>query len=465
MTTTNPTINSDGSMPVYRHENWSSRLLFILAATGSAVGLGNVWKFPYITGENGGGAFVIVYLVCVILIGIPIMMAEVLIGRRGGQSPIRSMSLLAAKEGKSTAWQVVGWTGVLGSFLILSFYSVVAGWALVYVWYAISGAFSAAAADPEKAAGAIGDVFSALLASPAQLVVWHTVFMVATVLIVARGVRAGLERAVSIMMPGLFLLLLMLVGYSALTTGKFGQAAAFLFGPDFSALTWQAVLIALGHAFFTLSLGAGVMIAYGSYLPRHISIAKASIAVSVLDTVVALLAGLVIFSMVFAYGLEPSAGPGLIFVTLPIAFGEMPGGIVIGTLFFIFLVLAALTSAISLLEPSVEYLEEHRGMKRALVAVAAGTAVWLLGIASVLAFNLWSELKNPFDLLDFLTANIMLPLGGLLIALFVGWVMSKVSTQEELQLGDSAVYRVWHFVLRYVTPIGVVIVFVYNLLS
>lgn len=453
------------TIPQSEHEHWSSRLAFIFAATGSAVGLGNIWKFPYIAGENGGGAFVLVYLVCIALIGIPIMMAEVLIGRRGGESPIHSMTILAQQEGKPSGWQIVGWSGVLGSFLILSFYSVIGGWALIYIWYAISGAFSAAA--PEQAADAIGGIFSGLLASPGKLLTWHTVFMAITIFIVARGVKAGLEKAVTSLMPALFVLLGVLVIY-AMTTGKFGEGAAFLFQPNFAELSTEAVLVALGHAFFTLSLGMGIMVAYGSYLPKHISIARASITVAILDTLVALLAGLAIFPVVFAYGLEPGAGPGLIFVTLPIAFGEMPFGILIGTLFFIMLVFAALTSAISLLEPTVEYLEEHRAVKRVSATLIAGFVIWLLGIASVLSFNRWSEIKlwgkTVFDLLDFLTANIMLPLTGLLVALFVGWAMSSKSSQEELEMGRGTGYGLWRFVIRYITPIGVAIVFLYNLL-
>ena len=468
MNTASTPVIAIENLPLERHEYWSSRLLFVLAAAGSAVGLGNIWKFPYITGEHGGGAFVLVYLACIALIGLPIMMAEILIGRRGGQSPIRSMRMLAASEGRSPLWQVVGWIGCLGSFLILSFYSVIAGWALIYVSHAFNGVFAVLASDSANATQAIGDLFSSLLATPSALISAHTFFMIMTVFIVVRGVKGGLEQATRIMMPGLFLLLIVLVGYSAMTTGKFSQALAFLFQPDFSALSWEAVLVALGHAFFSLSLGLGVMLAYGSYLPRHISIAKASVTVSILDTVVALLAGLAIFPIVFAHGLEPAAGPGLIFVTLPIAFGDMPGGFVIGTLFFILLVLAALTSAISLLEPTVEYLTEHRGVRRLWATVGAGVAVWLLGIASALAFNLWSGFtvfgNNIFDALDFITANVMLPVGGLMIALFAGWVMSRSSVQEELEMGNTMGFRLWRLVLRYVAPVGVLIVFVYNLI-
>ncbi|MDC0661576.1 sodium-dependent transporter [Marinobacter sp. SS21] len=445
---------------------WSSRLAFILAATGSAVGLGNIWKFPYITGENGGGAFVLVYLVCIAAVGIPIMMAEVLIGRRGGRSPVNSLRLIAERDKLHPAWKLVGVIGVLAAFLILSFYSVIGGWAVSYVGTAASGQLAGQTAE------SIGAIFSNLLSDPGTLLLWHTVFMALVMVVVARGVRAGLERAVSILMPGLFLLLLAVVAY-AMTTGHFGQAVSFLFQPDFSKLTTSGVLVALGHAFFTLSLGMAIMMAYGSYLPKGISIAKTSITVSIMDTGVALLAGLAIFPIVFANGMEPGAGPGLIFQTLPLAFGQMPMGSLFGTLFFVLLIFAAWTSGISLLEPLVEWLEEQKGMNRTISTLVAGLACWGLGIASILSLNLWSDVaplgmfamfegKTIFDLLDFLTANILLPLGGLLVAVFTGWFMSKQALKNELSLSDSS-FKLWYNTLRYLTPVAVLVVFIYNL--
>ncbi|WP_188862652.1 sodium-dependent transporter [Marinobacterium nitratireducens] len=445
---------------------WSSRMAFVLAATGSAVGLGNIWKFPYITGENGGGAFVLVYLLCIAVVGIPIMMAEVMIGRRGGRSPINSMRILAERDRLSSRWKWLAGVGVLASFLILSFYSVIGGWAVSYVGTAASGQLSGQSAE------VIGAIFSGLLGDPGKLLIWHSLFMALTMLVVARGLRGGLERAVTILMPALFVLLLLLVGY-AMTTGHFGQAASFLFRPDFSSLTTEAVLVALGHAFFTLSLGMGVMMAYGSYLNKNVSIAKTSLLVSLMDTGVALLAGLAIFPIVFANGLEPGAGPGLIFQTLPLAFGQMPLGSLFGTLFFVLLVFAAWTSAISLLEPLVEWLEEQKGMNRLVSTLGAGSLCWLLGIASILSLNEWSgfaplgmfaafEGKTVFDLLDYLTANILLPLGGLLVAVFVGWFMARQALENELSLRGPW-FGLWYGVLRYVTPVAVAIVFIYNL--
>ncbi|WP_148863654.1 sodium-dependent transporter [Marinobacter fonticola] len=446
---------------------WSSRLAFILAATGSAVGLGNIWKFPYITGENGGGAFVMVYLVCIAAIGIPIMMAEVMIGRRGGRSPITSMKLIAQNDGLSKIWPIVGAVGVLAAFLILSFYSVIGGWAVSYVGTAATGQLAGQSEE------AIGAIFSGLLADPGTLLLWHTVFMALVMLVVARGVKSGLERAVKFLMPALFVLLLIVVGY-AMTTGAFGQAVSFLFAPNFSSLSTAGVLVALGHAFFTLSLGMAVMMAYGSYLPKNVSIAKTAVTVSIIDTVVALTAGLAIFPIVFANGLEPGAGPGLIFQTLPLAFGQMPLGSLFGTLFFVLLIFAAWTSGISLLEPLVEWLEEQKGMNRTVSTLGAGIACWALGIASILSLNVWSDVtplgmfamfegKTIFDLLDFVTANILLPLGGLLVAICAGWFMSRQALETELATSPG-VFKLWYNTLRYFTPVAVAIVFIYNLL-
>jgi len=437
------------------HGQWSNRMAFILAATGSAVGLGNIWKFPYITGENGGGAFVIVYLVCIAVIGIPIMMAEVMLGRRGRQSPINTMKTLAAENGRPAIWAALGWMGVVAGFLILSYYSVIAGWALSYVFRTGSGMFVGATAD------GVNNIFTELVSDPERLLAWHTIFMVATMVVVARGVQNGLEKAVRYLMPTLFVLLLILVFY-AMTTGYFAQGAAFLFSPDFSKITSNSILIAMGHAFFTLSLGMGAIMVYGSYLPKDISIARTSIIIAGADTLVALMAGLVIFPIVFANGLEPGAGPGLIFKTLPIAFGQMDAGILIGTLFFVLLVFAAWSSSISLIEPAVAWLVENKGMNRIYASVWIGLATWLVGIGTVLSFNLWDKYKlfglTFFDSLDYLTANIMLPLGGLLIAVFGGWLMHTQSSKDELNTTENG-YKVWGFLVRYITPVAVMVVF------
>lgn len=442
------------------HGQWTNRMAFILAATGSAVGLGNIWKFPYITGENGGGAFVLVYLLCIAAIGIPIMMAEVMLGRRGRQSPINTMATLAKEEKRSQIWVGLGWMGVLAGFLILSYYSVIAGWALSYVFRSGSGMFTGVTAD------GVQSIFSGLVSDPERLLAWHTIFMVATMIVVARGVQHGLEKAVRFLMPMLFLLLLILLFY-AMDTGYFSEGLTFLFSPDFSKITPAAILTAMGHAFFTLSLGMGAIMVYGSYLPKGTSIAKTTVIIAGADTIVALLAGMVIFPVVFANGLEPTAGPGLIFKTLPIAFGQMDSGIVIGTLFFVLLVFAAWTSSISLIEPAVAWLVENRSMNRIYASVWIGVITWAMGIVTALSFNIWAfefkfagETKSAgmFDVLDILTANIMLPLGGLFIAIFAGWVMHEVSSKHEFNTTELG-YNIWLFLVRFITPIAVLIVF------
>jgi len=455
------------------HGQWSSRLMFILAATGSAVGLGNIWKFPYITGENGGGAFVAVYLVCIAIVGVPIMMAEIMLGRRGRQSPINTMRSLATAENAGKGWVFLGWGGVLAGFLILSYYSVIAGWALSYVVRTAAGIFNGVTAD------GVQSIFNGLVSDPERLLAWHTLFMVMCMVVVARGVQHGLEKAVRILMPSLFILLLVLLGY-AYNTGAFQQGVDFLFTPDFSKLLYRcellegvesctfngsALLTAMGHAFFTLSLGMGAIMVYGSYMPKNSSITVSALMIALLDTVVALMAGMAIFPIVFANGLEPGSGPGLIFQTLPIAFGSMPGGALFGTLFFILLVFAAWTSGISLIEPAVAWLVENKSISRIKASIWVGLSVWLLGLGTVFSFNIWSgdgfKLFGMtfFDILDYLTANIMLPLGGLLIALFAGRFMTRGSSVEEFNMGDGIRYSLWRVLIRYVTPVAVVIVF------
>ncbi len=439
------------------HGEWSSRFAFILAATGSAVGLGNIWKFPYITGENGGGAFVLVYLLCVLAIGIPIMIAEIMMGRRGRQSPINTMATLAEEAQVDGRWHYLGWMGVIAGFLILSYYSVIAGWALSYVVKAFFGGFSGGDATEIKS------LFDGLVSSPVQLVFWHSVFMVATMAIVMRGVSGGLEKAVRFLMPALFVILLLLVGY-AMTTGFYQQGLSFMFSPDFSEIDGNAILTAMGHAFFTLSLGMGAIMVYGSYLPKHISIAKTAIYIAGADTIVALLAGIAIFPIVFANGLEPGSGPGLIFQTLPIAFGNMTGGWLFGLLFFILLVFAALSSSISLIEPAVAWLVENKGMERPKACIWAGLATWLLGVAVAFSFNIWSHVtmfdKSIFDLLDFLTANLMLPIGGFCIALFAGWMMQQRHTRHELEMSEES-FAVWKFLVSFIAPAAVFLVFLH----
>lgn len=451
---------------------WTSKVAFVLAATGSAVGLGNVWRFPYATGENGGGIFVLIYIACVFLIGIPIMMAEVMLGRRAQRNPIDAMRELAIQEQQSPQWAWVGRVGIVAGFLILSYYSVVAGWILAYIFRMAANIFQG------MSSAEVEGVFTDLISDPERLIAWHTIFMVATVAIVARGVEHGLEKAVRYLMPALFGILVVLFVY-ALTTDAFVDGLEFMFVPDFSKFHTESILAAMGMAFFSLSLGMGAMMMYGSYLPKGASIAQTTMVVALADTAVALLAGMVIFPVVFANHMEPAQGAGLVFNILPLAFDNLPMGNLIGTLFFILLAFAAITSAISLLEPPVAWLVENKQWDRAQAARLCGGIVWVLGLGTVFSFNLWSEYKwtqkldlgkvqfllwedkTFFDIIDFLTANIMLPLGGLMIALFAAHLMRRESCEDELAMGNQH-FNLWYIVLRYIAPIAVIIIFLHT---
>jgi len=441
------------------HAQWSSRMGFVLAATGSAVGLGNIWKFPYMVGESGGAAFVLVYLACIFLIGLPILVSEWLLGRRGQKNPVNTMRDLAEKNNASKAWVLVGISGVLGAFLILSFYSVIGGWSLSYIKDAVVSNFAGQDADD------IGAIFSGLLASPATLLAWHSLFMLITIGIVARGVTKGLESAATVLMPALAALLLLLVIYGATTSG-FDRALTFMFSPDWSQLTGEVVLAALGHAFFTLSLGMGIMMAYGSYMGQSINLLQTARTVVIMDTVIAIAAGMAIFPIVFAEGLDLSSGPGLIFVTLPLAFGNIAGGWFVGVAFFILLTFAAITSAISLLEPVVEFVEERTPLNRVNSTLVSGVAAWALGLLALLSFNLLGDFLifglNIFDLLDQVTSKFMLPLTGLGGILFVAWCLDKESVRQELNL-DIYDFSLWNLITRFLAPVAVLVVFFTNL--
>jgi len=443
------------------HAQWSSSFGFVLAAVGSAVGLGNIWKFPYMVGESGGSAFVIAYLFCIALVGFPVLVAEWLIGRRGQKNPVNTFTDVAASEGKSRTWGIVGATGILGGFLILSFYSVIGGWALNYITKIGSGSFIGQNSD------SVGATFDAMLASAGTLTIWHTVFMALTALIVGIGVTRGIETTAKILMPLLGLILFIIVGYNVIN-GGFGEAVAYLFTPDLSKLTGSVMLAALGHAFFTLSIGMGIMIAYGSYLGREVNLLKTARTVVILDTVIALAAGLAIFPIIFSHGLDPSSGPGLIFVSLPIAFGSMTAGTIIGTLFFLLITFAALTSSISLLEPTVEFLEERTSMSRTMSTISASIVIWLLGIAALLSFNLWADFtimgNGIFDALDKVTSKFLLPLTGLAGIIFFGWKMDQTAIQRELNLSGGT-WQVWQIVVKFIAPIAIIAVFIATLMG
>jgi len=448
---------------IYRkHQNWSSRITFLMAAVGAAVGLGNIWKFPYVTGQNGGGAFVLVYLLAVVFVALPILIAEIAVGRWGRQSPPNAMVNVAHASGRSSAWSSVGWFGMLAGYLIATYYSVISGWTMAYIFKSASGDFSG------QGAASIGSQFDALLASPVQLTLWHGVFMAICSVILVRGLQKGIERTVKFMMPALFTLLLAMVVYGAIEGDMIG-ALHFMFDFNLSAITPKVVLVAVGQAFFSIGVGMGLMMGYGAYLPQEVSIGKSAVIIAGMDTVVALVAGLAIFPIVFVNGLDPSEGSGLIFVSLPIAFGSVTGGLIIGTLFFILLFFAAVTSVIATLEPAIAWWQERFRMRRPHAALLVCLSVFVLGIGTVLSFNHWSEWRPAasidryadfgyFEILDYLTANIMIPLCGLLLAVFVGWRIKPDAMMAQLQIGNRTLFRAWFWLLRWVAPISIALI-------
>jgi NSS family neurotransmitter:Na+ symporter len=442
----------------HHRDAWRNRWTFMLATAGSAIGLGNIWKLPYMIGVNGGSAFVLVFIACILFVGIPLMMTEILLGRRAQKNPLNGMQALAVEAKTSPYWKLLGGMGMLTGLLILSFYSVIGGWVLYFITEAAKGSFVGIAATQSTAN------FNNLLASPLTLLFWHTVFMCLTMGVVARGVNSGLEKANNILIPALFVILLILLGYS-MSVGDMQAAYRFMFSPDFSKITPVAVLSALGHAFFSLSLGMGSVMVYGSYLQRHVSIARTTIYIALADTMLGLLVGLAIYALVFANHLAPNAGPGLIFQTLPIAFGNMPWGSLIATLFFMLVAFAAWTSAISLVEPTIAWIVENTTISRKVSATTLGIAVWVLGIAVVLSFNDWQHIKivfglNIFETLDKLTSTVLLPLGGLLMAIFAGYFMKRDHVQDELNL-DNLGFKLWRIANNYISPIAIVAVFLY----
>lgn len=441
----------------HQGQGWTSRWGFLLATVGSAVGLGSIWKFPYMVGENGGGAFVFVYLIALSVIVLPILLAEFVIGRAGGKSAVGSLQDVAARHGGSRAWGLLGLWSILGGVLILSFYSVIGGWTIAYIPLAAQGAFHGQSG--EQVAG----IFGTLLADPNRLILFHGLFMALTAVTVAIGITNGLERAVTILMPLLFLIMIGLVVFAAATTGL-GKAAAFMFTPDFSKITPRIVLDAIGLGFFSISVGMGVMITYAAYAGREIKLTEIAIATIAGDTFVSFLAGFAIFPLVFAYNLDPAGGPGLMFVTLPVAFAQMDYGTVVGAAFFLLLLVSALASALSLLELIVSYAVE-RGVNRVAAALGGGAICFVLGLATVYSFNDWKdwhplaaiagfEGKTVFDLIDFLTSNIMLPVGGVLIAVFVGWIMPNAAVAETLGIRNGSRVGILSFLLKIVCPLA-----------
>lgn len=442
---------------------WTGRLGFTLAAAGSAIGLGNLWKFPYITMENHGGAFVLIYIAAVILVGAPIMVAEILMGRRAEKDPVGTFRALAAGKRLGSLWPGVGVLGVITGFVILSYYSVVAGWTLRYILMALSGQLGELAGHP----GALEGFFVGFLASGGQQVGYYLVFMALTVLVVYFGIAKGIERANLILMPCLFLMLIALLVYSAFTPG-FSKALAFLFRPSFGELSRGAILEALGHSFFTLSLGMGAMLTYGSYMRRQDSIPRAAVTICVMDTLVALFACVIMFSIIFSFDFEPRKSATILFTTLPVVFFKMPGGAVISAVFYLLVAFAALTSTISLMEVVSSFAIDELGWKRRRAVLTMGGAIGLFGLLSAVSLGANAGLstvnvigrrstEGVFGTLDYLASNWFLPVGGFLIALFAGWAMSRKDTLAELEQGHGrmASYGAWRFAIRFAAPLAV----------
>jgi len=440
-----------------KREQWGSKLGFILAASGSAIGLGNIWKFPYITGENGGAAFIIVYLFAIALVGLPVLLSEFLIGKKAQKDAIGSFKELA--PGKP--WYIAGYMGLASAFMILSFYGVVAGWALSYTFKAVTGQLAGVA--PEQ----LENYFGGFITSTASPIFWQVIFMVLTILIVVGGIKKGIERWSKILMPILVFLILLVIIRSVTLPGA-GAGIEFLLKPDFSKLSAASFLIALGHAFFTLSLGMGTMITYGGYLPKGTNLPSAALNVSIADTVIALLAGLAIFPAVFAFGMDAGAGPGLVFITLPAVFQQMPMGSLFATVFFALISIAALTSAISILEVPVAFFKEKFNWSRKKATWIIGGIITVVGVGASLSMGPWSGFtiagKNFFDQLDWMSANILLPLGGLVIALFVGWGMKLKDALAAADFSENEVVgRIWVSVTKFIAPVLIMLVFLHSL--
>lgn len=447
---------------------WSSRLAFVLAAAGSAVGLGSIWKFPYITGVNGGGGFVLVYLACIVLVAAPIMIAEILIGRAAQRSPVAAFAALDPRR----RWRIVGWLGVAAAFLILSYYFVVSGWTLRYVWLALSGSLfdgGGAAHFQQK--------FAHVHADGAGAVLWQGVFIALTAAIVLAGVRDGIERCCRALFPLLLAIMIALL-VQAWNGSGFARGLDFIFGVRWGELTASGVLEALGHSFFTLSLGMGAMITYGSYLSRHDDVVAASGAIAGLDTLVSLLACVTIFPIIFAMDLAPDAGPGLVFVSLPTAFAQMPGGEWWAAAFFAVLAIAALSSTVSVFEVIVSHLIDVRGFQRMRATFFAALALFLAGVPSALSggaqpfgdpFRTWTrdlfngEGRSWFDLVDHFASNWLLPMSGLGVAWFLSWRIAPHAREHAFKAGTrfARLYWAWVWLLRFFVPPAVIAVFLH----
>jgi len=440
-------------------DSFGSKFGVLAAAAGSAIGLGNIWRFPYVAGENGGAAFILVYLFFVVAIGVPVMMSEFIIGRKTQANPIGAFRKLKPKS----HWKIVGYMGILVAFMILAFYSTVASWNMHYIYLSITNAFEG------KTMSELNVMFDDFHTSVFFPLFWQIIFMIITAYIVLRGIENGIEKYAKFLMPILFLIIIVL-DIRAITLKGASGGLSFLFSPDFSKITSSSILEALGQAFFSLSIGMGVLITYGSYIRKKENLTNIAFEVSFFDTLIAILAGVAIFPAVFAFNVEPNAGPGLVFMTLPKIFESMAGGYFFSVLFFLLLFVAAITSSISVLEVVVAYLVEEKNMDRKKATLISTISIFILGIGATLSFGPLANFKifqkTIFDLLDYTSANIMLPLGGLLIVIFMGWVLPKKEISEELSNNGVLklkMFSVFYFIIRYIAPIAIGIIFLNGL--
>ncbi len=424
---------------------WSSRFVFLMASIGSAVGLGNLWRFPFYTGQNGGSAFVLIYLAAVALVAYPILMSEFAVGRHRGRSAIGSVRQMALDAGRPARWSIVAYICLFGAFTVLTTYSVIAGQVLAFALMSFAGEFVGTASSTVASSPSLYD-------GATSAVLWHTLFMLISIGVVSAGLRAGIERVVTVLMPLFFVMLAMLCVYS-LVNGAAAEAFTYLFEPDFSAITPGVFLAALGQAFFSLGVGGGLMITYGSFLSREENIGKNAAIIAGSDTLVAVVAGLMIFPIVFAFGLDPASGAGLIFEAIPVVFADMPGGAFIGGLFFFLAFIAALTTSIAILVALATVGEEQMGLSRTVSACLFGAAAWIIGTASV-------SVDGLAGWLDFLSGSLFVPLGGLLIAVFVGWVAPLSAIREELHNTGQGLFAFWRYAMRFLAPLAVVLILI-----
>ncbi|MCG7334976.1 sodium-dependent transporter [Sporosarcina sp. ACRSM] len=438
-----------------QQEHWKSKVGFVLAAAGSAIGLGAIWKFPYVAGTGGGGAFLLIFLLFTLLLGVPLLIGEFILGRKSQSDAITTYKLFAPQ----TNWHLTGRIGVIISFLVLSFYSVVGGWIILYLFKAVTGGISGLSEEQ------FGPLFGGIIADPISTLIGQLLFMLMTIIVVAQGIQKGIEAASKIMMPVLFILFVLIVIRSLTLDGAM-EGVRFLLVPDFTQLTSESILFALGQAFFTLTLGASVMVTYASYLPKTQNLPGSAFSIITMNIIIVLLAGLAIFPGVFSFGFEPDAGPTLIFTVLPAVFNQLPFGILFFIAFLILFLFAALTSSFSMIEIIVATMTKNDPSKRKKFTWIIGMAIFIVGIPSCLSYGVMADVKffdkTVFDLVDYVVSNVLMPLGALLISIFIPLKLSKTDLFNEMKQGSNVgklFFNSWYYLLKYVTPIAIIIVF------